>query len=95
MVARTAGGGGASPSNRRLRHAEEIPFADDDNVTTQPDQTVRFRPTANDDTSVLNGAEDELSPVEVGASFPPGAGETWIYDDEIEFRPAPGFDGTA
>ena len=87
--------GRAFPSNRRLRHAEQIPFADDDNVTTLPNQPVRFRPMANDDTSVPRGEENEISLVEAGAIFPPDAGEVWVYGDEIEFRPAPGFTNTA
>ena len=85
----------AFPSNRRLRHAEEIPFANDDSLSTLPNQSVRFRPMANDETSVLNGAENELTLVETGTVFPPGAGEAWVEGDEIEFRPAAGFDGTA
>jgi len=87
--------GRAFPSNRKLRHAEQIPFTDDDTITTFPNQPVRFRPMDNDDTSVLNGADNTLTLVEVGAVFPPGAGEAWVYGDEIEFRPAPGFKNTA
>ena len=87
--------GRAFPSNRRLRHAEEIPFADDDTISTLPNRPIRFRPMANDDTSVPNGLENTLSLFEVGAVFPPGAGEAWIYGDEIEFRPSPGFRSTA
>jgi len=79
-----------------MRHAEEIPFARDDSLSTPVDTPLLFDPTSNDDTSVLNGATNSLSVAEVSRVYPIGAGVVEaVGDSGVFFTPASGFQGYA
>ena len=77
-----------------LRHPEEIPFAQNDRITTSVNTPVTFAPLNNDDTAVLNGATNTLTLTELGAITPKGAGSAEIVGSDVLFTPATDFEGT-
>jgi len=81
---------GAAP----LRHAEELPFAVDDNVSTDQNTPVTFNPVENDLDSVMFGAANgHLRLVEAGAVYPANAGTVTQDGNELTFTPVGGFTG--
>ena len=78
-----------------LRDPAQIPFGIDDTVSTPAGTPVLLSPLANDQTSVLLGATNQLRLIETGSVFPLAAGSTRLVGSQIEFTPAPGFTGQA
>ncbi len=76
-----------------LRHPEEIPFGADDYQSTPLNTLLSYNPLSNDETSVINGAVNTLSLVEVGMVFPKNAGTAEVVGNTIEFTPSNGFSG--
>ena len=77
----------------RMRHPEELPFAQNDAVGTLPGRAVTFYPMENDKESVRNGVRNDLSIAEVGRIVPAGAGRVDLAGEKLVFTPAAGFDG--
>ncbi len=79
-----------------MRHAEELPFARDDSITTQVNTPLVIEPLANDDPSVPNGATNTLTIAEVSRVYPIDAGTAESTGaSEILFTPSDGFEGFA
>ncbi len=78
-----------------MRHPEEIPFANQDNESTEINIPVTISPLDNDDAQVRNGEANTLALEEVSAVTPHGAGSVEILGNDIRFTPATDFEGTA
>ncbi len=81
--------------NANMRHPEQIPFANQDSVSTAVDTPVTIAPLSNDDTQVRNGAINALSLEEVSSVTPLDAGSATVLGNEVRFEPAANFQGTA
>ena len=79
-----------------LRNPDEMPFAEDDFVSTPTNTPVTFNPLENDlEATLLFGIENNLRLVEVGQVFPIAAGTAIVSDNEITFTPSNGYTGRA
>ena len=80
-----------------MRHPEEIPFANDDDRTTDVDEPHVFNPVANDANIVRNGTANSVVTLEeVSRVQPLDAGTVEISgDNEVTFTPAAGWEGLA
>jgi hypothetical protein len=78
-----------------LRHPEEIPFAENDFVKTDKNETVTLEPMQNDLDSVENGQKNRLSLAELGPVFPIGSGQALLEGGTVTFTPARDFTGIA
>ncbi|MFT4546735.1 MAG: hypothetical protein ACI9MB_000679, partial [Verrucomicrobiales bacterium] len=80
-----------------MRHPEQIPFARDDDRTTEVNTPHTFNPISNDDNVVRNGtANTEVRLEEVSRVQPLDAGAVEISaDNEVTFTPAAGWEGMA
>ena len=78
-----------------LRNPVEMPFAQDDFVSTPTNTPVTFNPLENDlEATPLFGIENNLRLVEVGQVFPIAAGTAIVSDNEITFTPSNGYTGS-
>lgn len=79
-----------------MRHPKEMPFANDDAVTTPVNTAVAISPLGNDNLATPSGSNNTtLTLLETGYVLPIGAGTVAITGSNILFTPTTGFEGTA
>ncbi|MEZ5305347.1 MAG: cadherin domain-containing protein [Verrucomicrobiales bacterium] len=79
-----------------MRHAAQIPWANDDARSTAAGAAHTFNPLNNDAASVRHGSNNSVLKLEeVGRVWPLWAGEAAIDGDQIVFTPEPGYQGIA